>query len=505
MTGTADDKELIAGLSAASACIRLSLDEQFELSFRPVFTHQFFPDECLPGWRPLSDAERQAQLSYQSWKSADDSDELHASFGKCQLGKDNCGRIDIHVLLTPSCMGCDVEIQTIELDEKGENDEPISKKAKTVRFDQPKSNPEQRMALNDILKQLSSAVPPVSRVRLNGTNFDGLNSDKITAACQYLDQPIGSIMKSYSRKIKDTSNEANFTISIAPGTDEEASRYHNSVQKLAKWFIETADDVDISGKLNDGDADGGFWSVLYLFREHNVLGDNEQRKVQYSLAGYITLFHFHAPFRKPEPGIVVRVCQALILPPYQRAGHGSEMLKSVYEYADEYTSNGMKIVEVNVEDPAPGFVALRDFVDYHRFLDSLANNVASEQTNKDLTEIDGDFFSPTSEDELQRVASLLKVTKRQAHIVHEMYKLAQLETWKKTFSDACTTENRSLIQDKETQFRLMIKKALRSLRKEELGACDTKDEQKALLERWFQMSLLHYRTLLNLKVSYDKK
>jgi hypothetical protein len=181
------------------------------------------------------------------------------------------------------------------------------------------------------------------------------------------------------------------------------------------------------------------------------------------------------------------------------------MLKSVYEYADEYTSNGMKIVEVNVEDPAPGFVALRDFVDYHRFLDSLANNVASEQTNKDLTEIDGDFFSPTSEDELQRVASLLKVTKRQAHIVHEMYKLAQLETWKKTFSDACTTENRSLIQDKETQFRLMIKKALRSLRKEELGACDTKDEQKALLEQWFQMSLLHYRTLLNLKVSYDKK
>ena len=489
MVGNNGHKEPVAGLSAASACIRLSHCDQ--LAFRPVFAHQIFKDECLHGWRPLAEAESEAKLIYQRWKEVAGDDDLHSSFEKVQLDDGISRRVDIHAKLSPSCWSCKVDVQTIEENVANREDEPASKKAKTVRFEQPcveVSRPEKRLDLSDILLKLSSALPPISSVHVNGAEFNcsqiKMNVDVVS---RFLERPIGRVLKSYQRKLKDTSEEGKFIITIAKGTDQQVYPYHNSIQKLAKLFIETADDVDVS------DENDGFWSVLYLFREHN-LSDNDAAKtgnnLQYSLAGYITLFHFYAPFKKPKPGIILRVCQALILPPYQRAGHGSDLLQVVHEYANKYSIDGQKIVEVNVEDPAPGFVALRDKIDYQRYLEYLESTPSDQ--NDGAAILEENFFSPISEDELQRIATLLKVTKRQVQIVHEMQKLAQLEKWKQ---DADSNS----VQVKETQYRLMVKKSLRTLRKEELGACDGgKEEQKRLLEQWFQAALAHYHNLLDI-------
>jgi hypothetical protein len=55
------------------------------------------------------------------------------------------------------------------------------------------------------------------------------------------------------------------------------------------------------------------------------------------------------------------------------------------------------------------------------------------------------------------------------------------------------------IQQVETNYRLMIKKSLKSHRTEELGACEGgKEEQKALLAKWFDYTHNHYRKLLGL-------
>ena len=491
------DREPIAGISAASSCIRLSLcspKSEELLTFRPVYTHQCFQDEFLPGWRPLVNAEDEARHLYQSWKTIDEDCDFHPSFNSCQIeGSNNNSRVDVHVELAPSCTTCEVDIKAIECEDiTNKIGESAPKKPKLVRFELPSNEKKQQMALCDIVQKISSAVPPITNVRLNGVEFEGWISpeqqDK-NSSFEYLEQPIGRVLKSYQRKMKGRSQHATFVITIAPGVDGNTSKYHASVQRLARWFIETADDVDID---NDSDDSGGFWSVLYLFREHSVICDDdqnksEQRKVRYSLAGYTTLFHFHAPFKKPEPGIVVRVCQALILPPYQRAGHGSDMLHSVYEYAEEFTVDGQKIVEVNVEDPAPGFVALRDFVDYRRYLSCLLTSIKTD----DAIVTDKHFFSPVSDEKLQEIATSLKITKRQAQRVHELHKLEQLQKWKNHADDNST------IEEKETQYRLMIKKTLRSIRKEELGACTGgKEEQKVLLERWFQETSAHYRRLL---------
>lgn len=58
------------------------------------------------------------------------------------------------------------------------------------------------------------------------------------------------------------------------------------------------------------------------------------------------------------PRLVVKVCQVLVAPPFQRAGHGSRLLGAVHDFA---RINGA--VEVTVEDPSPGFRQLRDLAD----------------------------------------------------------------------------------------------------------------------------------------------
>merc|ERR1711971_170352 len=160
----------------------------------------------------------------------------------------------------------------------------------------------------------------------------------------------------------DEAKYQKFILTLADGSDPFVASYHNKVQSLAKWFIEAGDDVDLSDETN------GSWKVMYLFEQHK---DEEDSSNKLSLAGYMTLLHVSSPFRKPKPGTVVRVCQALILPPYHKAGHGTQMLNSVYDYAarnHNKETSSENICEINVEDPAPAFVRLRDCVDYRRFL-----------------------------------------------------------------------------------------------------------------------------------------
>ena len=49
------------------------------------------------------------------------------------------------------------------------------------------------------------------------------------------------------------------------------------------------------------------------------------------LAGFLTLYAFNNPLK----GKSIRVCQVLILPPFQRQGHGQRLLREAYRLARE--------------------------------------------------------------------------------------------------------------------------------------------------------------------------
>jgi histone acetyltransferase 1 len=165
-----------------------------------------------------------------------------------------------------------------------------------------------------------------------------------------------------------TIGNENFELWLASNEDTGASYLLQRCEKMAMWFIETADSVNFADSR---------WEVLFLFRTNNFnnsVNNNNTKtnsyrtcnspsnspsyntnKKEFLLAGYMTLFTFHNPFS----GSKLRVCQALIMPYHQGKGLGREMLLAVYNIAQGREA----ISQITVEDPAPAFQRLRDSVD----------------------------------------------------------------------------------------------------------------------------------------------
>ena len=136
------------------------------------------------------------------------------------------------------------------------------------------------------------------------------------------------------------------------------------------------------------------------------------------------------------------------------------MLRAVHEIAMQ----SEQIVEINVEDPAPGFVALRNRVDYELLVDS----IKSDEPWLPPTYLERASFPTLQEHDRNRAATLGRITPRQVQIAYELYKLDQLPPG-----------------DDEKQYRLMVKKRLLKLHRERLSMCKTKEERQILLaEIW---------------------
>ena len=332
----------------------------------------------------------------------------------------------------------------------------------------------QNVIIDDLMKQLRKALPDCTCIttkvydRTSASKYittQHPSLDSKTSIEEYLSAPIGEIMHEYSRTNKKD-QKTDYILTIASGSSSNTQQYHNRVQNLAIWYIETADAVDVST------LDGGFWKVMYLFQKHsNKTSIDEEKNLdskndfKYSFVGYTTLFHFYSPFRIPKGGQIVRICQVFIMPPFQRSGHGAQMIHQVYRMAQDQD----EIVEINVEDPAPAFVALRDKIDFETFLNYLKN---SDTYFKKCE------FDPLLDEKATHVATELKITMAQVKRAYEMFRLHQL--------------NMNHSTDLEKKYRIMVKKRLLKSCKEELMACGGKEKQKLKLGELFDELKSHY-------------
>ena len=440
--------------SSAALCITLS---HIGKRFHPDFTHQSFEDERIPGHLPFGDLLETVQDARPS-QSALATHELK-----------------LLVTLAPSCETSNVSIErrrrkrvgTSRNDNENDNYKESRENQKRIKLqsestvivtpsvDAEKDNEDMSqsqqhcLSPEDILRSLQKALPPI------------VERD---CANDYLSEPIGTILQTWT-----TYEHRSFIITIADGS--EAASYHSKLQSIALWFIETADNVDVSS-----DEDGGYWKVMYVF---------ESIENKYALAGYMTLFHFYSPFKKPKSGIVVRICQALLLPPYQRMGLGKRMFFAVHDLVKASASTEKEIVELNVEDPAPGFTALRNRVDYELLVKSIETGKEPwipEKYWKNITFHDSNFFQPLVESDAISAAAIGRVTPKQVHIALELYRLNAI----RTKTDETTMKH----------FRLSVKKRLLKTHQEEVGACSTKDGRQTLLAALFDDLLQVYQQIL---------
>ncbi|KAG9318214.1 acyl-CoA N-acyltransferase [Chiua virens] len=179
---------------------------------------------------------------------------------------------------------------------------------------------------------LSSFIPPgyeteeeafLARVETDATSF----------------RPIGKCIHSYTRPTSASSegSDADYEVYHATFEDPGFKEYHRKMQIFILLYIE-------AGSYLNEEEDG--WEFVMLFVSHSSLSRKSMT----------------APAEK----VRLRLSQFVILPPYQRQGHGSELYTTIYNFV----LSRPDVSELTVEDPAEAFEDLRDRNDLRLLLAS---------------------------------------------------------------------------------------------------------------------------------------
>ncbi|ORY53029.1 acyl-CoA N-acyltransferase [Rhizoclosmatium globosum] len=119
--------------------------------------------------------------------------------------------------------------------------------------------------------------------------------------------------------------------------------YNAALQPLLLFFIEGASAID-----DEDDA----WECFLVFEKRPVVGN---AAFAYAIVGFSTAYAFWSfPDRKR-----MRISQFIIMPPYQKKGHGKQLYNTIKR---EFVSRS-EVSDFGVEDPNEEFSNLRDICD----------------------------------------------------------------------------------------------------------------------------------------------
>lgn len=199
--------------------------------------------------------------------------------------------------------------------------------------------------------------------------------------------PMGHKLHSYKHK------EDEFEIYQADISVPRLKDYHERLQTFVLWYIDAASFIDVDDEK---------WNFFLLFKKKKI-----GSRLEYAIAGYMTVYHHFSYPDKYRP----RISQMLVLPPYQRAGHGTKFLETVNQY---YISQP-KATDITVEDPSEDFVRRRDCIDCKNCM--LLNEFQKEHLVKG--------FSPNMS---KAALEKYKISKQQARRVYEILRLRVTDT-----------------------------------------------------------------------------
>jgi len=148
-----------------------------------------------------------------------------------------------------------------------------------------------------------------------------------------------------------------------PASSPELRGYMERLGALALWLIESASAVDAGDER---------WEVLSAYAEpagdegagEDGEGGGGGPADAPRLVGYASIYRFTNPMRARRPD-TLRLSQLLVLPRFQRQGHGERLLRLAHEAAAA-AGGGEGVLEVSIEDPCEGMARLRDVADVGR-------------------------------------------------------------------------------------------------------------------------------------------
>lgn len=199
-------------------------------------------------------------------------------------------------------------------------------------------------------------------------------------------KPYGEMLHSY--KVSKDNDVRKFEIYQTDIETPGFREYHERLQTFIMFFIDGASYIDV---------DDHRWKFYLIFEKYKENGNN-----MYAIAGYMTVYNYYAYPERIRP----RISQVMILPPFQKQGHGAQLLQTFYNTC--YSRSEVK--DITVEDPSESFQRVRDFVDAKNCL-----NLPSFQSER--------LHQGFCDDMVQETREKLKLSKMQTRRIYEILRL----------------------------------------------------------------------------------
>jgi len=153
-------------------------------------------------------------------------------------------------------------------------------------------------------------------------------------------RPYGDLIHSYDITSVN-GDEKKFEVYFVSMVDAGWRDYHERIQPFLLFYVDAASYIDV---------DDDKWNYYVVYEKYHH--DDSYR---YAFVGYMTVYNYYAYPERIRP----RISQVLVLPPFQRQGHGSQLLQCFYNRCYALPA----VLDITVEDPSEGFQRMRDCVD----------------------------------------------------------------------------------------------------------------------------------------------
>ncbi|XP_059607759.1 histone acetyltransferase type B catalytic subunit [Phlebotomus argentipes] len=186
-------------------------------------------------------------------------------------------------------------------------------------------------------------------------DITSLISEKLPAGCYYTNidefcnvvrkadsfQPFGEKIVQFDVK-SDSGSERRFEIYFCDNSTPKFFPYHARFETFIMWYIDAASYIE---------QDDHRWLFFFCFEKFT----NKDGKSCYASAGYGTVYQYYAYPEHVRP----RISQLIVLPPFQKLGIGSRLIRTIY---DHFESN-KSVIDITVEDPSEDFQSIRNYID----------------------------------------------------------------------------------------------------------------------------------------------
>ncbi len=190
----------------------------------------------------------------------------------------------------------------------------------------------------NVARKLKELAPPGVLIDVDRAAFVKRHQLASDAKLRPPWHPPGSLVDRYSV------GERHFEIySGSTAADADLRAFVARASLFLTFFIEVASYI----RFDDD------WLAFLLFERLSP--------TRVAFAGFLVLYRW----RLMPPALRWRISQVLVLPPFQRQGHGAALLRAVYSAAQQPTSD---VLDITVEDASDGFTRVRDAVDLELLL-----------------------------------------------------------------------------------------------------------------------------------------